>query len=145
MARSRTSYPPGITGNPKGGATKTLTVDGYALVTKLMSLDKSESTVWRALGISGPTWYAMKKRDAKLVDAIEYGRGLARDKYVAALQRHGKRNFVANIFLLKGLHGVTEGGQADQGPTNITIHIAGAASLAEYKPPKLIEGKLVDD
>ena len=67
----------------------------------------------------------MKRRDPKLVEALEHGRGLARDAYVAALQRHGKKNFVPYVFLLKGLHGVTEGAPPDDGRTNIMINIPG--------------------
>ncbi|MHB8496054.1 MAG: hypothetical protein ACYC9Z_18650 [Casimicrobiaceae bacterium] len=135
-----TRFKKGKNGNPLGiQNTKALTRDGYALVVKLASLDKSESTILHALGISGPTWCAMKRRDPKLVEALEYGRGLARDSYVAALQRHGKKNFVPYVFLLKGLHGVTEGAPPETARTNIVITIPNATSLVDYRPPKLIE------
>ena len=81
----------------------------------------------------------MKRRDPKLIEALEYGRGLARDAYVAALQTHGRTNFVPYIFLLKGLHGVTEGAPPEcVAPTSPSTSPA-AARLVDYEPPKLIE------
>lgn len=141
MARASTSYQPrpNWRGNAKGGPIKVLNKAAYDLVTKLASLDKAESTIFNALGISGPCWYAMKKRDPKLLAALEHGRGLARDTYVAALQRHGKRSFIPHIFMLKSLHGLTEGAPPESQQPNIVINLPSAQSLANYVPPKLIE------
>ena len=136
----RTAWKPGQNGNPLGiHPQKTLTKDAYALIIKLASLDKAETTMAHAVGISNPCWQAMKKRDPKLIEAIEYGRGLARDTYIAALQRHGKKVFIPYIFLLKGLHGVTEGAAPESSQPRITINIPGSARLVDYEPPKLIE------
>jgi len=142
MARSSTTFKPGVSGNPNGAPgqhTKQVTADGYKLATKLASLDKSDSTIAHALGVSVPTFLAMKRRDPKLAEALDYGKGLARDSYIAALQEHGKTNLVAHIFLLKGLHGVQEGTPPESQRSNVTIVLPGAPSLVDYRPPKLIE------
>lgn len=137
--RNQHTWKPGQLVKGAGGPSKVLTRDGYSLVTKLAALDKAQATIAHAVGISSPTWHAMLKRDPKLVEAYERGKAQARDTYVAVLQRQGKKAFVPNMFLLKTLHSFIEGAQPDAAHTNITINLPGAAPLAEYRPPKLIE------
>jgi hypothetical protein len=122
-----------------------LTDAALQVVVDLASADKSESTIAHAVGVSTVTWTALKRRDPRVVDALEYGRGLARDAYIEQLQKHGKQNFVPLVFLLKGLHGVTEGAPPETLRPSITINLAGAAPLATYTPPKLIEQEQTDD
>lgn len=145
MARTispRGTFQPGAAwrGNDKGPKITKLTDEGFALVVELAKLDKAQTTIANALGIDATTWQRLKRRDPRVNDALEYGRGLARDALVDALKKHGKRNFVPLIVLAKALHGFREGeAPPEYQRPSITINLAGATPLASYEPPKLIE------
>jgi hypothetical protein len=143
--RTNTTWKPGQNPNPNSvHPVKTITRDGYKVIEELAALDKAEATMATAIGVSPPTWQALKKRDPNIRDAIERGRARARDAYVALLQRQGKKHFVPTIFLLKSLHNFSDQGQGDDSRApNITINLPGASRVQDYRPPLTINAKRI--
>ena len=131
---------PAWRGNNLGPPLTKITEEGLALIVDLARLNKSQTTIANALNISFATFERLKERDPRVEEALQLGRGYARDDLIAALQRHGKRNFVPLIFLAKAVHGMREGeSPSDYARPSITINLAGATPLASYEPSKLIE------
>ena len=83
----------------------------YSLVVKMAAAGCTEATIAKALYMAPRTLRDVKKRDPKLLEAIEIGRAVEHDHLVGQLRKAADDgNIVACMFLLKSRHGYNDRG-----------------------------------
>jgi len=112
----------------------------YDLARDLTATGWRLKDVARALGFCEKTLLRMRKRDERLADSIEQGRGEEFQALVASLYRRAldpasKSGAAAAMFLLKARHGLREYGGPVEGEgnrINIVLNIPGPLTPEQY-------------
>lgn len=118
-----------------------LTDAGYALVADMARGGHSQASIAARLGCHSATLTEIKKRDAKLQEALARGQGALEDEVVSTLLQHMRDgNVSAAIFLAKGKLGFREVGPTDPNmpTTAIQVNIQAPPALSTEQVAALL-------
>ena len=122
-----------------GGVLHVLKPAGYGLIERMSAAGRNLGSMAAALGVSGETFRAMRRRDAEAQEALDRGRAALTD----ILLEHARTgNIVAAIYLTKARLGWREGegmeGARTVNNTQINSQIPERMSDDEFRP--IIDG-----
>ena len=122
---------------PTGGVVHVLKPAGYGLIERLSSDGRNLASIAAALGVTGETLRALRRRDPEAQEALERGRAALGDELTDILLEHARKGVtVAAIFLAKARCGWREGEAMPGGTVNntqINIQIPERMSDDEFR------------
>jgi hypothetical protein len=118
------------------GGAKVVTASGLDLVEQLARNGLPQNLIARELGLTPPTWRALKRRQPEVLEAFQLGREGEEKELVDILLAKARRGeLVPLLFALKSRHGYRDQGGLPEAPTtNIAIlQLPAPLSMEEFR------------
>lgn len=117
-------------GGPGGLAT--VNTPGLAIVERMAKRGRDNTSIAKALRMSGETFRNVRKRQPEVQEALDRGRAALSDELTDILLKQARKGItIAAIFLAKARCGWREGDAPEARP-NIIINLPDAIAPAEY-------------